>query len=1211
MTAYRYWRLLFTDTQSGAAPVFASLVLRETPISGVLTGTGTAISSGDVGGYPASNLYDNDEATSWQSSNPVASSWVGYDFGAGGEVDVGAVAIVSRDDGGDLGASPRTGVIQTSSNGTDWDDRFFWEYAAPISSHGSYYEGALTTVEPAGPHRYWRVLILGNSANVASVGELQFRETEGGADTTFGKTVITSGSWTGASNAFDDTSGTFAFTAAAASRSSPYAIGVDYGVSSGDWKDIVEVAVSNGNAGTSQGPTNMVVQYSDNNTDWTFAWSIVVPDWGSTITTVVSAKADNREGRVVFDTASPPTDSGPHAVTLTAAGNATVSGGRFVFDGTGDYYSNTSVPADVHRVPYKFTLEIDQLKATNSGFNGVVNIGDNSARLLVTEDNGSLTVWEDGSARIVVAGVVNNTTGIDVRVELTGTALRLYIDNVLRGAGIFTRGIIPNDIYLGTDPADASGRSMNGGFSRVRILHGASPIAAGKRYWRVRNIFNRSNQTGIGTLEMAEAAGGPNLCVGGTPIASGSYGGGYSPSSAFDGNLNSNWFQSGAGSDRWLGYDFGAGVAPDINEIRMGPGSEDNNGYPRLFHVESSSDGSTWSFEWVGGGVSISGSTKYNYPRPPETPTTAVRYWMLMVTELTLSGSNRDAAIAEMELLAGGTDQTGSGTADATNWAGGYEPAKAFDNNNTTAFYHNTGNYPALLYYDLGFTPSLITQFSLRAMAADGYNNQQRAPEDAVLYASDNGRSWFQVHELVNEPVWSGGEKRTYDFVFDATDTVGIASAIATGSAVGSAVDPGETVGTASAAGSASGNLALIGTLAATGTATGTGAAAAVGFVVTRAPTVGTAAGVGSASAQVLTQGINNMTGQASSLGTALGNFTAFVPRAGVAVATSNGNGQIIATGTLEMTGAAAGTSASFSGSAATGVLNAAGEATGTSAGNGVGTGRQEYVGAASGAATAVAAGSYAPTLTVARASGLGMAIAAGQRISRNGGEASGVGVAAARAVAIFSGVGAASTTSAGWGRTGSTEERAASASATSTAAAAATGLSPTAGAAAALLTADGVGAVLAPARAAAAATSNALGVSNPLLPAVGSATSSSAAQGRSEAGTSADGSAAAAGAANATALRLLGAVGGAAGGATVSGASVALATVDGRAVTTSNALGISDSFGPGVDMDDVLPVDADDWLIVVPEMDLELIVVAADDALVVVSEDGGAALAA
>lgn len=122
MAAHRYWRLFVVDTQSTSGYVqVAELQFREVagvnqvPSGGVAIRSSVATSSAT---YQASNAFDGNNATYWMSSKNV-NEWIGYDFGAGNEIE--PVELLIGVSSSNLTNSPRYIAVEYSDDGVDWE----------------------------------------------------------------------------------------------------------------------------------------------------------------------------------------------------------------------------------------------------------------------------------------------------------------------------------------------------------------------------------------------------------------------------------------------------------------------------------------------------------------------------------------------------------------------------------------------------------------------------------------------------------------------------------------------------------------------------------------------------------------------------------------------------------------------------------------------------------------------------------------------------------------------------------------------------------------------------------------------------------------------------------------------------------------------------------------------------------------------------------
>ena len=117
--------------------------------------------------------------------------------------------------------------------------------------------------------RYWRVLIgRNNGDSFKSIGEIELRESEGGADATGSGTASASSSFSGSFNAdkvFDNSNSTWWSSTNGASF--PQWVKYDFGA--GNEKDIVELALTSlNNADQAQSPRDYSLQFSASDRDW-------------------------------------------------------------------------------------------------------------------------------------------------------------------------------------------------------------------------------------------------------------------------------------------------------------------------------------------------------------------------------------------------------------------------------------------------------------------------------------------------------------------------------------------------------------------------------------------------------------------------------------------------------------------------------------------------------------------------------------------------------------------------------------------------------------------------------------------------------------------------------------------------------------------------------------------------------------------------------
>lgn len=122
------------------------------------------------------------------------------------------------------------------------------------------------------------------------------------------------------------------------------------------------------------------------------------------------------------------------------------------------------------------------------------------------------------------------------------------------------------------------------------------------RYYRIYITDNNGDATytGIGECIMATSAGGAQAATGGTASASTQYTSSTgSARQAFDGNttgVSNGWVTAGGSAlPSWLKYDFGAGNAKTLVEIRLYNQTDQYTRPPKDFVVQASNDDTTWT----------------------------------------------------------------------------------------------------------------------------------------------------------------------------------------------------------------------------------------------------------------------------------------------------------------------------------------------------------------------------------------------------------------------------------------------------------------------------------------------------------------------------------------------------------------------------------------------------------------------------------------
>lgn len=99
MTAHRYWRALIHSNGAGGSNCSVGEIYGyEAGFDGQRLTGGTASASSTLGGFPASNAFDGDITTFWNTATFVDPTWLKYDLGAGVTRDIRQITIYGRQD---------------------------------------------------------------------------------------------------------------------------------------------------------------------------------------------------------------------------------------------------------------------------------------------------------------------------------------------------------------------------------------------------------------------------------------------------------------------------------------------------------------------------------------------------------------------------------------------------------------------------------------------------------------------------------------------------------------------------------------------------------------------------------------------------------------------------------------------------------------------------------------------------------------------------------------------------------------------------------------------------------------------------------------------------------------------------------------------------------------------------------------------------------
>lgn len=125
--ARRYWRAYGLTRTGPSSYACAEMEMRLTP-SGSQAATGGTAIAGATGGGAAADAFDSNAGTYWANNGgggDPGPSWLGYDFGSGNNKVISEVMWQARNDSGAAAEqSPTRGVIQASSDNTNWSSIF-------------------------------------------------------------------------------------------------------------------------------------------------------------------------------------------------------------------------------------------------------------------------------------------------------------------------------------------------------------------------------------------------------------------------------------------------------------------------------------------------------------------------------------------------------------------------------------------------------------------------------------------------------------------------------------------------------------------------------------------------------------------------------------------------------------------------------------------------------------------------------------------------------------------------------------------------------------------------------------------------------------------------------------------------------------------------------------------------------------------------------
>lgn len=275
--SHRYWRILAHRSGGDGLVAASEIEFRATPGGEDLTGGGTVIASASYGGgYEARNAFDDNLGTPYASPSGYDGNidhWIGYDFGSGNGVDVKEIAWRSRSDGY-VYQTIGSGELQWSDDGSNWDTSFAFTLA-PASSAGQLLTATATVVTDPDAHRFWRVRGFSLNDPYMRASEVEFAETVGGVNRARFGIPFSSSQYSGAYDrafAFNGGTGGNHWASAGFTYGQEH-ITVDLLIP----RNIQELRYAP--AEGYKAPTSFVVEWSDDNENFTEAWRVSYSAW--------------------------------------------------------------------------------------------------------------------------------------------------------------------------------------------------------------------------------------------------------------------------------------------------------------------------------------------------------------------------------------------------------------------------------------------------------------------------------------------------------------------------------------------------------------------------------------------------------------------------------------------------------------------------------------------------------------------------------------------------------------------------------------------------------------------------------------------------------------------------------------------------------------------------------------------------------------------
>ncbi|MBF0263164.1 MAG: discoidin domain-containing protein [Magnetococcales bacterium] len=620
MSAHRFWRLYVTQSQNSSRNIllFKTLEFRAS-IGGpsICTG-GSAIASGAESSYPAAHAFDGNDATSWYLLGTDAPVWIGYDLGYGNAAPVEEIAIDASGY-----SAPSSFSLQHSDDGIIWttlkswtalSQNYFWSRAV-FSIHWSVTAtaGVSTPFDydhtDPGPHRFWRLLFTRSNfagwsdsnwcsgeTNYPVANRIEFRAVCDGPSICTGGTPFGGPESDEFGYAFDDNPESGWGAIDTNDCKNPVWIGYDLG--EGQSSLVAEIAYVP-SRDLPNTPNCFSLQYSDDGEFWHIfkAWqNLGIEEW-TPYQPKILATGPIQYARAGIETSYP-------------VGGETTSAHRFW---------RLHITASTRPYVNDIVLLNLRLRAVAEGpticINGVADASENplDAEWVFAEYGGwsALSfggeVWisydlGEGVASEVIEVLITplyaNRAPADFSLQYSDDGLTWAI--LKRWVGLTSRDWADEaEKLLTIDALRTSAAAFKIAY------HIARTDAPAHRFWRLfmtSGSFGEYSYVDLAKLEFRSVAGGPSICVAGTPIASANV---EQAGNVFDDEIGEDsefdwtgsiggwgWWGGDAWAPLWIGYDLGAGRAFAVSEMVIVV--RDPGDAPAVFSLHYSDDGLEW-----------------------------------------------------------------------------------------------------------------------------------------------------------------------------------------------------------------------------------------------------------------------------------------------------------------------------------------------------------------------------------------------------------------------------------------------------------------------------------------------------------------------------------------------------------------------------------------------------------------------------------------